>query len=261
MNIEDSVHLYKMIRYEFLSISPCAIGGYPSLIMQNVLKQSRDVGDIDLIISYGSPEVIMDLLVEKMNTFLVPEIMNIRIRMAESHPSNHNDIDMSNEEDGMINFAKEDVEIEKSLGVNKSTAIRLNIRNCYGEKIKPDQLECILQKIKNIDNNERPGYIKDLINTIRIILRNSDNGIPIDFFVMSINNVNRFFKNQDGMQLMHPYPILKAKHIYCSNKLTNDKSFTKHIQDLTESYDKIRIDGVNSPRDIDLLVKLRINEK
>lgn len=120
---------------------------------------------------------------------------------------------------------------------------------------------------------EKDVHEKEIIHKIRssyilhapimfgnMLSKMPDNQMDFDLFYMDINKVGKTTVMIDDIRYVHYYTILKAKYEYCVNKDTNEEGFKKHIEDLINSYDKVHILGVNSPKDIDLLIKNR-NDK
>lgn len=55
-----------------------------------------------------------------------------------------------------------------------------------------------------------------------------------------------------------PYVILKAKYKYCRDPNTNITMFHKHLEDLRQSFESIRIRGINYPEDTEALYHYRV---
>jgi hypothetical protein len=84
--------------------------------------------------------------------------------------------------------------------------------------------------------------------------------MEFDLFFMKFDKYSKSTIDIDGITYVHYYTILKAKYEYCLNGMTNEEGFVKHINDLQNSFKVKHIYGVNSPADIEFLIKKRINE-
>lgn len=87
------------------------------------------------------------------------------------------------------------------------------------------------------------------------LILSSNNKLTIDFFIMEYDPKHNQIAVINEENYTAYYPILKAKHRYCTEKFTPEESFKKHIHDLTLSFNAKRIKGLNYPEDIELLIK------
>lgn len=107
-----------------------------------------------------------------------------------------------------------------------------------------------------IPTNVFNDFIKEqMFDKLMDLILSSSNELTIDFFLMEHDPKHTQISTIDEENYTAYYPILKAKHRYCTEKFTPEKSFRKHIQDLSLSFNTKRIKGLNYPEDIELLIK------
>lgn len=121
----------------------------------------------------------------------------------------------------------------------------------------------VTAKIKAIDDEalrEIATFAMDRefskLHDVSEIIKEND-GLSIDIFELDWAKRDKFSVMVHGRRYVHYYLILKAKHEYCLNPLTDQVSFNKHITDLKNSYKVRPIDGINSPKDINNLISIR----
>ena len=233
MKIESIIELYpyidEIIGYE----NEFALGGYPSLVKQGILEDNRDTGDIDLCV-YSDIKYNFEYI-EPLENRLYPMIDSLNHYFKQKKHITH--LHFNAKKYG-ISSQGDDVQNEnllKSLGVNKVSSIWISSTNVIDEKLIDLQFPKRLIKIMN----------------------ENDATLGIDIFMMPTKNIKKTSIIIDGIRYVNYYVILKAKYEYCLNKLTNQSSFDKHINDLVQSYKKVHIIGINSPKDIEFLLTKR----
>lgn len=305
----------KLIGSEF----PIALGGYPALVRQGIIKDSRSSGDVDLCIfengSDPSQNRLMGSLLNSVfrwNTFFR--------RIGQQDNKFYFDIQKSKASSDSEYSDEQIKSIKKSIGVDKSITLSLamnvdvhEMRRASENKKRVHAVKSALSEAADFnwtisqgqttttwndtqyitipsgdgvyidmgrrENSKRPVLnnekgesamiahvakmypLEDAIMFNQMILGSGGYKIDFDLFYMDIKRMKRSTVVIDDVRYVNYYVILKAKYEYCMNRTMGEESFVKHMRDLEESYGKVRIAGVNSPKDLDFLTKNRLSEK
>lgn len=123
-----------------------------------------------------------------------------------------------------------------------------DINSSSSSKSKPGQIS-----LDNIDQ----GEMIEVIPYFKTFLERNNDKIKIDIFGSQSENIRKAIHVIDDEYLFNPYYILQAKHKYCTESITPQASFDKHIMDLTRSYKTIKLEGINNPKEIQDLLLFR----
>jgi len=254
MNVDSIIELYPHIEKLIGGRYPFALGGYPALVKQGILKESRETKDVDLCVftnrDYQSGGAIsyfnhnLHINLENWNNYFkktLEDNVNYEIQIEDNSFSLNSEKSVKDQKDKLLLL----------LGIDKMATISL-IRNVNSLKNKI---------VYNASEMTSKYLLKTAIFFNKFSEINDINKIQFDLFFLNFTKINNSTVIIDGIRYVDYYVILKAKYEYCLNKLTNDKSFEKHINDLNESFNIVHIDGVNFPKNVDFLIKKRENEK
>lgn len=270
-----------------------ALGGYPSLVKQGILRDLRETKDVD-ICTFSTKDfnqffVLGEIATTSCNTCrqwsagLKATSSSTRFwtRMLDKSMSNdiaNDTLDLSVEEVIRLreNINMQTDKIRATLGLQRSASLRITKDSLEKPGLDIDKSlgvfgDDIGDFGKSIGITKEPSQLQiSLMERIyeeyppinaeyaaSFFDNQKFNNLDIDIFVFPFEKMDKMTVMIDGERFVHYYVILKAKYEYCLNKSTDQNAFDKHIGDLSESFRVKHIKGVNYPEDIEFLINNR----
>jgi len=310
MNLQNLKYTYEILDNVFEKNIAFSLGGYYSLVKQNILEEFRPINDIDvnIIIDKGaSMELIQDRIVNffhdftafqrnsnndyilRLNTEPERNYYKKRSKQIQQDPEIESDVCFSIsltaksikdylDEQKKVKVVSWDTPYYLSSSAtyypsaewtespqSAVSSSRLSSPSFYWSGTN-NPYEFPIGTTKKIKEKEDPRVFvshhafndfikKQMFDKLIDLVLSSNNELTIDFFLMEHDpKHNQVFVIEKENYTAY-YPILKAKYKYCTEKFTPEKSFKKHILDLSLSFNAKRIRGLNYPEDIELLIK------
>lgn len=322
MNSQNLKYAYEILDNIFEKNVVFSLGGYHSLVKQNILKEFRSINDIDVniiidnitkdsgllqdqIVNYFHDFVTFGRIsgkdyIIKLNTEPERDYYKKKAKQNEEPLRAESDVCFSislTTESAQNYIAKYKVHYDSNnmfsswsspaeqvtdpsirfsdtiqstidtSGLSFTTSNYYNAgdlfrwSNSNGINITPETNRIVLESQKNKDSRVFVStgfddFIKtQIFDKLVDLVLSSNNELTIDFFIMEHDPKHNQISVINEENYTSYYPILKAKHRYCTEKFTPEESFRKHIHDLSLSFNAKRIKGLNYPEDIELLIK------
>jgi hypothetical protein len=315
MNLQNLKYAYEILDNIFEKNIAFSLGGYHSLVKQNMLKEFRPINDIDINIIIDSEAsasgLMQDRIIDcfrdftsqrsstsnyilRLNTKPERDYYEKKLKQTEQNLEIESDLYFS------ISLTAENIATTKNKMIQgedlSSYSPLTNIYSSndlspgfyfggtttdstvfFDRRFEPSIFSNPLASFSNppaapVTSNQNikekkdpmvfvPTYAfnnfirKQIFDKLVELVLSNNNELKIDFFLMEHDpKHNQIFVIEKENYTAY-YPILRAKHRYCTEKFTPEKSFRKHILDLSLSFNAKRIRGLNYPEDIELLIK------